>query len=108
MTETPATTPVAAPAATPLTALERSPNRLTTVAAWVGIVAGVVFVVAVIFGTGFMLGAHSGHRGPGPAPMVMHRGGPPPMMFPAPPRGQFEYPGQGPGTQSPTPAPARP
>ncbi|HET6731836.1 MAG TPA: hypothetical protein VFH65_04060, partial [Mycobacterium sp.] len=38
-------------------------NRLNQVAAWVGIVAGSVFVVAVIFGTGFALGKHSGDRG---------------------------------------------
>src|SRR6187200_1470076 len=35
-------------------------SRLTAVAAWVGIVAGVVFIVAVIFFSGFFLGAHSG------------------------------------------------
>ena len=103
-------------------------NRLNVVAAWVGIVAGVVFIVAVVFGTGFMLGAHSGGDrggGRGPAPMMLHRDGPPPMMFPMGPRAQFEFPGPvgpggpggpaGPG-QSPgalpgspaTPAPARP
>ena len=57
--------------------------RLTAVAAWVGIVAGVVFIVAVIFFTGFVLGAHSGgghrgHHGGGDREFgVMHRGGPP-------------------------------
>ncbi len=35
-------------------------SRLTAVAAWVGIVAGVVFIVAVIFFSGFILGAHAG------------------------------------------------
>jgi hypothetical protein len=40
-----------------------SPNRLNRVAALVAIVAGSVFVAAVIFGTGVLVGAHSGgHR----------------------------------------------
>ncbi|WP_414684102.1 hypothetical protein [Mycobacterium marinum] len=32
-------------------------------AAWVAIVAGIVFIVSVIFFTGFRLGMHSGHGG---------------------------------------------
>ncbi|MGD9619055.1 MAG: hypothetical protein AB7G47_03240 [Mycolicibacterium sp.] len=56
------------------------PSRLNKAAAWVGIVAGSLFIVAVIFGTGFFLGKQVGdgarghhHRGhelmlrPGPA-----------------------------------------
>jgi hypothetical protein len=40
-----------------------SPNRLNRVAALVAIVAGSVFVAAVIFGTGVLVGTHSGgHR----------------------------------------------
>ncbi len=40
------------------------PNRLKQALAWVGIVAGVVFVVAVIFFSGFFLSWSSGgHRG---------------------------------------------
>ena len=95
------------------------PSRLNQVAAWVGIVAGVVFIVAVVFGTGFMVGKHSGgprfdhHRDFA----VFHRGGPP--MFPMYPRGQFErgpfvFP-EGPGLQpsqppttAPSPTPTRP
>ena len=46
---------------------ERQPrrSRLNAVAAWVGIVAGTVFIVAVIFFSGFILGAHAGggHHG---------------------------------------------
>ncbi|HNM86375.1 MAG TPA: hypothetical protein PKI77_17875, partial [Mycobacterium sp.] len=38
---------------TPAAVTERPANRLHTVAAWVGIVAGTVFVVAVIFFSGF-------------------------------------------------------
>lgn len=34
------------------------PTRLTQVAAWVGIIAGIVFVVAVIFFSGFYAGAY--------------------------------------------------
>ena len=74
---------------------------MTVAAAWVGIVAGVVFIVAVIFFSGFILGAHSGgHRG-GPGGhkgddgfAVIHRG-PPPMFPMGPPRGEF---GPGPGS----------
>jgi len=81
-------------------------SRLNQVAAWVGIVAGVVFIVAVIFGSGFMVGKHSG----GPRfdrdreAVVFHKGGPP---FPMGPMGQFErgpfvFP-NGPGFQRPEP-----
>ncbi len=36
------------------------PSRLTQVAAWVGIVAGIVFIVALIFFSGFCAGTYSG------------------------------------------------
>jgi hypothetical protein len=43
------------------------PNRLNQALAWVGIVAGVVFVVVVVFFSGFFLvwsgGHHGWHRG---------------------------------------------
>lgn len=108
-------------------------SRLSTVAAWVGIVAGVVFIVAVVFFSGFILGAHSGghrgghHHGGGNHQFGMIHRGPPPMFggpgggFQRPPFGgpgsQPGGPGSqpgGPGAQSPsptaptTPAPARP
>jgi len=95
-TETPTEPPV-------VVAEPRGHSRLTAVAAWVGIVAGVVFIVAVVFFSGFFLGAHSGgghvgwghgHRHHG---SMMHRGGPP--MFPMGPRGDFDRPG--PGMQPP-------
>ncbi|MDV3136700.1 hypothetical protein DQP55_17210 [Mycolicibacterium sp. GF69] len=85
------------------------PNRLTQSAAWVGIAAGVVFIVAVIFFSGFFVGKQydGGHRDGRemycPRGM-MERGG---MMGP----GQTMGPGgmMGPGQQlSPTPTPAAP
>jgi hypothetical protein len=119
----PATGPVATaeppPAAPPPVYAEpRRHGRLTAVAAWVGIVAGVVFIVAVIFFSGFILGAHSGgHHGGGHGDRhrgfaMFHKGGPPPM-FPMGPRGEFQ--GPGPSFQVPsspnapsTTAPSRP
>jgi hypothetical protein len=116
MSETPTTSePATGPVATapPPTYVEREPrrNRVTTVAAWVGIVAGVVFIVAVIFFSGFILGAHSGghrggHHGDGEV-AIFHRGGPPPM-FPMGPGGQFQRPAPpfgpgGPGFEPTTP-----
>lgn len=115
----PATGPVATAAPPPVATTEpvepRGHRRLTTVAAWVGIVAGVVFVVAVIFFSGFFLGAHSGgHRGGwhhGDREFgIIHKG---PPMFPMGPRREFERPfpfgpggptfqgPQGPGPQQP-------
>ena len=95
-----ATAPVAtAPPETPVVRDEPRRSRVTLAAAWVGIVAGVVFTVAVIFFSGFILGPHSGgHHGPGRHKgdhgFVEFRGGPPPMFGP-PPGGQFERPGSG-------------
>ncbi|MFI5509727.1 hypothetical protein ACIA48_19855 [Mycobacterium sp. NPDC051804] len=90
----PATDPVASPSpAPPVVREEPRRPRATLAAAWVGIVAGVVFIVAVIFFSGFILGAHSGgHRGHGgprgdQGAAVFHRG--PPPMFPMGPRGEF-------------------
>ncbi|MGB0970014.1 MAG: hypothetical protein ACPGVG_03485 [Mycobacterium sp.] len=64
--------------------VERS-SRLAKAAAWVGIVAGSLFIVVVIFGTGFFLGQHvdngpRGHDRKGHE-MVLPPGGPgtPPM-----------------------------
>jgi hypothetical protein len=118
----PATGPVAtaepAPAAPPPAPAEpRGHSRLTAAAAWVGIVSGVVFIVAVIFFSGFFLGAHSGgrgwHHGDGDREFgIIHKG--PPMFPMGPPRGEFERPfppfgpggpnfqgPQGPGPQQP-------
>lgn len=102
------------------------PNRLNQALAWVGIVAGVVFIVAVVFFSGFIIGKHSGGHGAWAHHMhgvhVFHRGGPPPMMGPGTwmgpggqmgpggpmgPGGQMGPGQQGPGVPpSPTTAPA--
>jgi hypothetical protein len=102
---------------------ERRPSKLTAVAAWVGIVAGTVFVVAVIFFSGFILGAHSGggghHWGGGPGEHrgggQMHEDGRPmgPMFRPGPgfifPGGPGGFPGFGPGMEPGGPgAPGQP
>ena len=70
MSESPVSTPPPPPPAPP-------PNRLYQAAAWVVIVAGTVFVAAVIFGTGVYLsgGGWHGHHRHGPC--MMHHG--PPM-----------------------------
>jgi hypothetical protein len=101
----PATGPLATaepPPVAPVVAEPHRHGRLTAVAAWVGIVAGVVFIVAVVFFSGFVLGAHAGghHRGGGHGDrdhgFMMHRGGPPPM-FPMGPGGNRPWPPFGPG-----------
>jgi hypothetical protein len=108
----PPTSPVAGPPqAQPVVRDEPRRSRVTAAAAWVGIVAGVVFIVAVIFFSGFVLGSHSGghrghdgHRGD-QGSMMFHRG--PPPMFQMGPRGQFGGPGMqfgpgGPGSEAPS------
>ena len=85
------------------------PNSLSRIAAWVGIVAGVVFIVAVIFFSGFVVGSDGyigrTHRG---GEYWMHHGGPSPMGPGRIGPGQIS-PGQmGPGQQSPTTTPAVP
>jgi hypothetical protein len=81
-----ATTTVDRPADVAVTP-ERRPSRAVQAAAWVGIVAGTVFVVAVVFFSGFILGKQSGggHRGSdGPRhhhEMMFGEGRPGPPMF---------------------------
>lgn len=83
------------PAAEPRTVyLQQPPSRLNRAAAWVGIAAGSVFIIAVIFGAGVFVGKnigdgprrhHQGHE-------MMFRPGQ--GMFPPGPPGGFE---RGPG-----------
>ena len=97
------------PAAEPTVATDytdrRQQHRLHRALAWVGIVAGVVFIVAVIFFTGFFLGRGSGgyhgwHRFPGGqgsgCPMMQNGG----MMRPGGPGG-MEPDDMGPGMTGP-------
>ncbi|MCI4674360.1 hypothetical protein [Candidatus Mycolicibacterium alkanivorans] len=77
------------------------PNRLYQAAAWVAIMAGVIFIVGAVFFTGFALGLHSGHDGGwrhhrGDNEQFERRGGPPMMPFPMMPGGPGA-PGMGPG-----------
>src|ERR1700722_17779154 len=65
---------------------DRGPDRVLQVLAWVGIVAGVVFVVSVVFFTCFSLATPAAPPGygpfgshPGRGIHVFHRGGPQPM-----------------------------
>ncbi|MEH3138607.1 MAG: hypothetical protein PGN37_25060 [Mycobacterium kyogaense] len=68
--------------------VERS-SRLTKVAAWVGIVAGSLFIVVVIFGAGFFTGKAVGdHRGDNRGHEMMMRPGS--AMFPMGPPGGFQ------------------
>ncbi|OSC26652.1 hypothetical protein B8W69_15670 [Mycobacterium vulneris] len=98
-----ATAPVAAEAA----AAYRAP-RVFQLAAWVAIVAGIVFIVAVIFFTGFILGHRGGHHGhhhhKHHHAMVHHRGpgGPGSFGGPGAPGGQGGQ--NGPGATSAPPA----
>jgi hypothetical protein len=104
MTETPepTTAPTAvATASPPAQPPAGRPSRLAVAALWVAIVAGVVFIVAIIFFSGFALGRHSGggwHHGYGGGHhhdfgMFHHQ----PMMGPGGPMGPGMGPGFGPG-----------
>lgn len=76
-------------------------HRLNKVAAWVGIVAGSLFIVVVIFGAGFFTGkaVSDGHRGDYESrghEMMFRPGGMP--MMPMMPPGQMQ---RGPGNAGP-------
>jgi hypothetical protein len=113
----PATGPVTTTAPPPYVAEKPAHrSRLSAAAAWVGIGAGVVFIVAVVFFSGFVLGKSAGghgggHRGGGDRDLMMIHRGPPPG-FPMGPRGEFERPGPfgpgGPGGMQPPNAPNAP
>lgn len=130
--ETPTDTfpPVQPATVEPAPAADHKPSKLNKVLAWVGIAAGSVFIVAVIFFSGYFMGLHAGHH----HGMHKHRGhghdssqfrdrddrqGPPPGMWrPAFPGGPgFFFPGgpggpggqpAGPGAPGGQPVPAQP
>lgn len=95
----PATGPVTTtPLPAPPPGHSQESNRLNKAAAWVGVIAGSVIIIAVIFGTGFFVGkgVGEGSRGHDRANhMVLHPG---PPMSPMGPRGEFE---RGPGFPGP-------
>lgn len=116
MSETPENTTVrpstaTAPAPVPTAEPPHKTPRVFQVAAWVAIVAGTVFIVAVIFFTGFVLGRHAGfhggfpHHGHHKHHAMMHQHGPGgpggagPAAFPG---------GGGPGTMRPGGGPGGP
>ena len=82
------------------TVIDRRPSRLNQVAAWVGIIAGVVFIVGSVFFTGYFLGRHSGYGGG-----WQHHGRidrmHPPMMDRDDNRGGMMRPGMMPGMMGP-------
>jgi hypothetical protein len=88
------------------------PNRVYKVLAWVGIVAGIVFVVAVVFFSGFFMGTHSGrghgHFGGHQSHGVhfFHRSGPRPMAPRAP--SAPSSPTTAPSPHPPSPSPPSP
>lgn len=85
------------------------PYWLFRFAAWVGIVAGIVFVVAVIFFSGVRLGHHGGWHGHHHHHhhSMMHRGGQH-QQEPAPVAPTVGAPGPGELPQSVTPSPVPP
>lgn len=89
----------AVPPAPPQTVyVQQPPSRLNKAAAWVGIAAGSVFIVAVIFGAGFLVGKNVGD-GPRHHHSGIEMSGPAgPVMFPMGPPGGFE---RGPGFAGP-------
>lgn len=111
MTESTDTTAQSAAETTRYREPDHRDRRLQRTLAWVGIVAGVVFTVAVIFFSGLALGRASGYHGwyRGYPAGQMAPGGGCPMMGPG---GRMDPDDMGPGMmrpgQSPTPSPATP
>lgn len=92
-------------AARPLYEQDHRDRRLYRAAAWVAIVAGILFIVGAVFFTGFALGRHSGYGGWGHH-MRVDRMGPP--MMPMMDRDDDRGPGmRGPDTDTPVPPPQR-
>ncbi|MDX1871334.1 hypothetical protein SBI67_04310 [Mycolicibacterium sp. 120266] len=118
-TPVPPVPPVApGPPPSPVIVERKRPNKVFQAAAWVGIAAGVTFIVAVVFFSGFYLGKSSDgghHGGPHREAGMFHREGPPPMgpphifFGPAGPGGLPGGPGEGgPGGQQGPAGPGNP
>lgn len=71
---------------------QAKPSRLNKIAAWVGIAAGSLVIVAVLFGSGFYFGRETAPKVPAQSAIGTEQGGP--MIIPMP-RGQFGQPGPG-------------
>ena len=86
------------------------PNRLYQTAAWVAIIAGILFIVGAVFLTGFMLGRHSGTGGWGHHARIDRMGPPmgPGMMGPGMMGPGMMAPGDSPRRPAPSPSPAPP
>src|SRR5260370_533855 len=82
--ETPTARTSTATAPAPPPATERKTPKVFKAAAWVAIVAGIVFIVSVIFFTGYALGKHGGHGGHHPPHPPPHPNAHPPPHPPAP------------------------
>ena len=80
---------------TPEHRTEPATGRLNQVSVWVGIVAGVVFIVAVIFFSGFFFGRHArgwDYHGQGCGSCQMGPGDPGGMMGPGGMKGLSQLP----------------
>lgn len=99
-----ATAPV--PAAEPAPYVHKTP-KVFLAAAWVAIVAGLVFIVSVIFFAGMALGHHGGHHHHHKHHAAMHHH---PMGGPGGPGGQWGPPPaqQGASISGPASAPSAP
>jgi hypothetical protein len=80
ISDTPAARTSTAVAPPPVERVEHRTPKVFKAAAWVAIVAGIVFIVSVIFFTGFRLGLAAGHGGGHHRhhkhhPAMMHRSG---------------------------------
>ncbi|MDP7706386.1 hypothetical protein [Mycobacterium sp. TY815] len=96
ISDTSRTSTAVAPPPAPVERVEHRTPKVFKAAAWVAIVAGIVFIVSVIFFTGFRLGMAAGHGGGHRHhkhhPAMMHRSG-----FPTNGGAQQVGPGYGPG-----------
>ncbi|WP_372511592.1 hypothetical protein [Mycobacterium gordonae] len=107
ISDTPTARTSTAVAPPPAERVEHHTPKVFKAAAWVAIVAGIVFIVSVIFFTGFRLGLAAGHGGGHRHhkhhPAMMHRSG-----FPANGGQQQVGPGTGPGGPSQVPSSVAP